>query len=112
MSGKRVDFSGRTVISPDPNLRIDQVAVPRHVAVILTYPERVNKSNIELMRKLVTNGPDVHPGANFLLQRGTDMKKFLKFGNRHKIAQELKVIYIFKEHYYLLLVFYSILNLK
>jgi DNA-directed RNA polymerase III subunit RPC1 len=26
LSGKRVDFSGRTVISPDPNLRIDQVS--------------------------------------------------------------------------------------
>ncbi len=115
MSGKRVDFSGRTVISPDPNLRIDQVilfkkyfyikivyckkkqtkvAVPVHVAVILTYPERVNKSNIEFLRKLVMNGPDKHPGANFLLQRGTDTKKFLKFGNRAKIAQELKVYYL------------------
>lgn len=68
-----------------------KVAVPRHVAMILTYPERVNKSNIDFLRKLIINGPDVHPGANFLLQRGTDMKKFLKFGNRHKIAQELKV---------------------
>lgn len=36
-----MDFSGRTVISPDPNLRIDEVAVPVHVAKILTYPERV-----------------------------------------------------------------------
>jgi hypothetical protein len=26
LSGKRVDFSGRTVISPDPNLSIDQVS--------------------------------------------------------------------------------------
>ena len=25
LSGKRVDFSGRTVISPDPNLRVDEV---------------------------------------------------------------------------------------
>ena len=25
LSGKRVDFSSRTVISPDPNLTIDQV---------------------------------------------------------------------------------------
>uniref|UniRef100_A0A914UU46 DNA-directed RNA polymerase subunit n=1 Tax=Plectus sambesii TaxID=2011161 RepID=A0A914UU46_9BILA len=41
LSGKRVDFSGRTVISPDPNLRIDQVGVPVHVAKILTFPERV-----------------------------------------------------------------------
>ncbi len=27
LSGKRVDFSGRTVISPDPNLHIDQVGL-------------------------------------------------------------------------------------
>jgi len=58
-NGKRVDFSGRTVISADPNLRIDevsgvvlplqrsalnwpvQVAVPVRIAKILTYPERV-----------------------------------------------------------------------
>lgn len=26
LSGKRVDFSGRTVIGPDPNLRIDEVS--------------------------------------------------------------------------------------
>jgi DNA-directed RNA polymerase III subunit RPC1 len=44
LSGKRVDFSGRTVISPDPNLRIDEVAVPVHVAKILTYPEKVRFS--------------------------------------------------------------------
>ncbi|CAB4056971.1 RPB1 [Lepeophtheirus salmonis] len=28
LMGKRVDFSARTVITPDPNLRIDQVGVP------------------------------------------------------------------------------------
>lgn len=27
LSGKRVDFSGRTVIGPDPNLRIDEVSI-------------------------------------------------------------------------------------
>jgi DNA-directed RNA polymerase III subunit RPC1 len=98
LSGKRVDFSGRTVISPDPNLRIDQVAVPVHVAMILTYPERVNKANIKFLQKLVMNGPDKHPGANFLLQRGSDMKKFLKFGNREKIAKELKFGDIVERH--------------
>lgn len=39
LSGKRVDVSARTVISPDPNLRVDQVGVPVHVAKIMTYPE-------------------------------------------------------------------------
>ena len=79
LSGKRVDFSARTVISPDPNLRIDQVAVPVHVAKILTYPERVTRANIHFLRRLVVNGPDIHPGANFLHQRGTDTKVLYLF---------------------------------
>ena len=91
LSGKRVDFSGRTVISPDPNLRIDQVGVPVHVAKILTYPTRVTESNIDLLRKLVINGADVHPGANFLQERDSSIKRFLKYGNREKIARDLKV---------------------
>lgn len=48
LSGKRVDFSGRTVISPDPNLRIDEVAVPIHVAKILTFPEKVSSGEQNL----------------------------------------------------------------
>jgi DNA-directed RNA polymerase III subunit RPC1 len=64
LSGKRVDFSGRTVIGPDPNLRIDEVAVPEKVAVKLSYPERVTDYNIHAMRDAVTNGAWMHPGAN------------------------------------------------
>jgi DNA-directed RNA polymerase beta' subunit len=69
-----------------------QVGVPIHVAKILTFPERVNPANKALMRQLVCNGPDVHPGANFVQQQGQSFKKFLKYCNRTKIAQELKVI--------------------
>ncbi|XP_037611285.1 DNA-directed RNA polymerase III subunit RPC1 isoform X2 [Sebastes umbrosus] len=98
LSGKRVDFSGRTVISPDPNLRIDEVAVPVHVAKILTYPERVIKANLEMLRKLVRNGPEVHPGANFIQNRHTQMKRFLKYGNREKIAQELRFGDVVERH--------------
>ena len=56
LSGKRVDFSGRTVISPDPNLRVDEVAVPQHVAKTLTFPDRVTPHNIERLRRAVLNG--------------------------------------------------------
>lgn len=63
LSGKRVDFSGRSVISPDPNLAVDELAVPLSVARVLTYPQRVFAHNLELMRRLVRNGPNVHPGA-------------------------------------------------
>lgn len=86
------------MISPDPNLKIEQVGVPVLVAKILTFPERVNSTNIELMRKLVTNGPEVHPGANFIEQSGSTFKKFLRYGNRAKAAQELRPGDIVERH--------------
>eukprot|EP01119_Soliformovum_irregulare_P009594 TRINITY_DN2305_c0_g1_i1.p1 TRINITY_DN2305_c0_g1~~TRINITY_DN2305_c0_g1_i1.p1 ORF type:complete len:1461 (+),score=465.40 TRINITY_DN2305_c0_g1_i1:140-4384(+) len=89
LSGKRVDFSGRTVISPDPNLRIDEVAIPELVAKVMTYPEKVTPHNMELMQKLVINGPDVHPGAKVIIC-GDGVKKNLKFGNRVDIASKLR----------------------
>ena len=52
-----------------------QVAVPVHVAKTLTYPERVNKANMKLMRQLVKNGCDVHPGANFIESRDSKVKR-------------------------------------
>mmetsp|Transcript_23130 Transcript_23130/g.57033 ORF Transcript_23130/g.57033 Transcript_23130/m.57033 type:complete len:423 (+) Transcript_23130:127-1395(+) len=42
LSGKRVDFSARTVISPDPNLKVNEVGVPKFVAMIMTYPGKCN----------------------------------------------------------------------
>jgi DNA-directed RNA polymerase III subunit RPC1 len=96
LSGKRVDFSGRTVISPDPNLLIDEVAVPERVAKILTYPERVTSHNIEILQQAVRNGPDMHPGANYVA-RG-DSKKFLRFGNRTAIADNLNLGDIIERH--------------
>ncbi|KAF8550261.1 beta and beta-prime subunits of DNA dependent RNA-polymerase [Imleria badia] len=91
LSGKRVDFSARTVISPDPNLRIDEVAVPERVAKILTYPERVTPHNIEVLRQAVRNGCDTHPGANYVTAGSSGFKKYLKFGNRNSIADSLRV---------------------
>jgi len=90
LSGKRVDFSSRTVISPDPNLRIEQVGVPIHIAKILTYPEQVNSSNLQFMRQLVLNGPNKHPGANFVEIYGRTQKKFLKYSDRKEMAKHLR----------------------
>ena len=99
LSGKRVDFSGRTVISPDPNLMIDQVAVPERVAKILTYPERVTKHNLERLRQAVRNGTEQHPGANFINQGGdAGTKKFLKFGDREWLADKLRIGDVVERH--------------
>ena len=68
LSGKRVDFSARTVISPDPLLSINQVGVPQVIAETLTIPERVTEWNIEEMRELVIQGPKGDPGVNYLIK--------------------------------------------
>ncbi|TMW55051.1 hypothetical protein Poli38472_013813 [Pythium oligandrum] len=98
LSGKRVDFSGRTVISPDPNLRIDQVGVPEHVAKTMTYPEKVTRYNIEKLRRCVVNGPNVWPGANVIRIEGQKFTKNLMYGDRASLADELKIGDIVERH--------------
>ena len=63
LMGKRVDFSARTVITPDPNLSIDELGVPYKIAMNLTFPEIVGPYNERQLRQLVIAGPDVYPGA-------------------------------------------------
>jgi DNA-directed RNA polymerase III subunit RPC1 len=99
LSGKRVDFSGRTVISPDPNLSIEQVAVPILVAKNLTYPERVQRQNIEKLRQCVRNGPTVWPGAQGIIKSDEGgYKVSLKFGNREYAARDLKFGDVVERH--------------
>lgn len=98
LSGKRVDFSGRTVISPDPNLSIDEVAVPDRVAKVLTFPEKVTRYNRRKLQQLVLNGPNVHPGANYLLKTDEEARRNLRYGDRLKLAKNLKFGDIVERH--------------
>lgn len=66
LMGKRVDFSARTVITSDPTIEINQLGVPVKIAMNLTFPEVVTPQNIKFLSKLVKNGRDVYPGANFV----------------------------------------------
>ena len=66
LMGKRVDFSARSVITPDASIGIEQLGVPIKVAKNITFPEKVNKRNIKFLTKLLQNGPDVWPGAKTL----------------------------------------------
>jgi len=52
--GKRVNFSSRTVISPDPRLSINEVGVPEVVAKELTISENVIPLNIDRIKKLIS----------------------------------------------------------
>ena len=98
LSGKRVDFSGRTVISPDPNLGINEVAVPELVAKNLTYPEKTSRYNISKLREFVRNGPNKWPGANYIWKKNTDIKQYLKYGRLSVHADNLKIGDIVERH--------------
>jgi len=98
LSGKRVDFSSRTVISPDPNLDIAEVGVPESVAIKLTIPEVVTAWNIERLKKLVINGPNKFPGANYIV-RPDGVKIRLDFvEDREAIANNIEIGYLIERH--------------
>ena len=99
LNAKRVDFSGRTVISPDPNLCIDQLGIPIYMALNLTYPERVNAQNIKRLKKAIMNGRDKYPGANNILTNNGKTRILLSNNiNREQKCNELKIGDIVERH--------------
>ena len=72
---KRVDNSARTVITSDPYIDIDEVGVPIRLARILTIPEEVTELNIKRLTKLVRNGYNNYPGANFVYKHRSVLGK-------------------------------------
>ncbi|CRH01783.1 DNA-directed RNA polymerase 3 largest subunit, putative [Plasmodium relictum] len=102
LSGKRVDFSSRTVISPDPNISIDEVVIPKIIAMRLTYPETVNKYNIDKLKMLIRNGSNKWPGANYIIKKNIDtnyqsnnnifdvIKNYINKKNNEDINEERK----------------------
>lgn len=68
LMGKRGNFTARTVITSDPTIGNNQLGVPVKIAMILTFPEVVTPNNIDFLRKLVNNGMDQYPGANYVFK--------------------------------------------
>jgi DNA-directed RNA polymerase II subunit RPB1 len=68
LMGKRVDFSSRTVITPDPCLQLDELGVPLDIATNLTFPETVTPYNYDEMKKYIQNGPQNWPGAKYIIR--------------------------------------------
>jgi len=98
LSGKRVDYSARTVISPDPNIDINEVGVPVYIAVRLTVPDMVTERNIEEMRKLIINGPYKHPGALYIIRPDNKRIRLEFVADREKIAEAIEPGFIVERH--------------
>lgn len=87
LMGKRVDFSARSVITPDPNLSIRELGVPLKIAKNITKPVVVNDSNKDFLMKLIQNGPDVYPGAKILEKKNGDNIS-LRYMDRNSVVLE------------------------
>lgn len=98
LSGKRVDFSARTVISPDPNLDINEVGVPRDVAMRLSVPEKVTAWNIDEMKELVINGPEMYPGALYIIRPDGKRIRLEFVVDREKIAEAIELGFVVERH--------------
>ncbi|MFH1126119.1 MAG: DNA-directed RNA polymerase subunit A' [Candidatus Altiarchaeota archaeon] len=96
LSGKRVNFSARTVVGPDPNISINEVGVPFPVAVELTVPEEVNERNIERIRGMILNGPVIHPGAHNVISMGK--RRRIMDSTKEEIAKSLMVGDLVERH--------------
>ncbi len=95
--GKRVNYSARTVISPDPRLKLNEVGLPYQIAMRLTVPEPVTEDNIEFMKDLIRNGPFNYPGANYLRTK-SGSKKTVTPELVEVLLEELQPGYIVERH--------------
>lgn len=99
LMGKRVNYSGRTVAGPAPQVRFGSVAVPRVMSPILTKREVVLPFNREKLQQLLRDGKITHiePGSgdlkgrrlqvndkhrlNYILQSGDKLDRYLEDGD-------------------------------
>lgn len=95
LAGKRVNFSSRTVISPDPRIGMNEVGIPLEVAKVLTIPEKVTSENIEMLKKLVLS--DAYPGANYII-RPDGKRKRITEALRKELLDELTIGYTVERH--------------
>lgn len=63
LQGKRVNYSARSVVSPDPIMDIDLVGVPQDLAMRLSVPVKVAHFNLEELTGFVRNGSEHPQGA-------------------------------------------------
>lgn len=100
LSGKRVNFSARTVISPDPNLSINEIGVPIEIARELTVPVKVTPHNLEWCKEIirkkasVSDEPDLYlPFVNYVIRDAEGMKQRIKVTekNAEEVAEKLEV---------------------
>jgi DNA-directed RNA polymerase subunit A' len=95
LAGKRVNFSSRTVISPEPFMNLNEVGVPYEIAKVLTVPERITLDNIDYLKSLIKKTD--YPAATGII-RPDGKKKRITEDLRDQIYEEVVPGYIVERH--------------
>ncbi len=91
LSGKRVNYSARTVISVDPYVDINEVGVPQAIAEKLTVPFYVTPWNIEKAKEYLANTS--YPSIVNMVAHDGKRKRVMD-GNHEELLKELAPGYI------------------
>ncbi|MBR9693434.1 DNA-directed RNA polymerase subunit A' [Candidatus Woesearchaeota archaeon] len=97
LAGKRTNFSARTVISPDPGLDINEVGVPKVMAMKLTVPERVTEWNMAYLKDFIKNGSAEYPGANYII-RPDGKRKRITDETKEALLEEIEPGFLIERH--------------
>jgi len=87
MLQKRTDYNSRHVATPNTGQMVDSITLPIRVLMEQTFPSRVTIKNLSACQRLVINGPDVYPGANFVIDLNTRTTFDLRYVDRFHFAQ-------------------------
>ncbi len=95
LAGKRVNFSSRTIISPDPYIDLNDVGIPLEIAKVLTVPERITTSNADILKKKVEK--TTYPAASSIV-RPDGKRKRITEELRDQLREELDLGYLVERH--------------
>ncbi|MCX8193826.1 MAG: DNA-directed RNA polymerase subunit A' [Candidatus Pacearchaeota archaeon] len=95
LAGKRVNFSSRTVISPDPYIELNEVGVPYEIARVLTVPERITTQNIKILKDTIKKTS--YPAASSII-RPDGKRKRITEELREQLIEEVDIGYLVERH--------------
>lgn len=84
MMGKRVMYSGRTVLGPGPHLKFGEIGLPKEWAPVLTHPVKVTGFNHTDLQLLLRDGKVTH-----IIPKNAKIR-----GKRYVVSPEVKEKYV------------------
>ena len=88
LMGKRCDFTARSVITPDANIALYELGVPKDIAMNLTIPVIVTPTNKDELEICIRNGHSTYPGAKSIVRASDNTNIHLGYVNVANIKLE------------------------